>query len=312
MPYCFDASHLEINHLRGSRPEDKSGVFRLMRFRIAAVSFLNAIPLIDWFDQTHNDRVILDHALPSRLAGMLAAGEADVAMLPVVEILRGASPGMLPGTGIACLGDVDTVKLYHRGALDQLVRVAVDRGSRTSVALLRILLQEQFGIHPEFTEIEPRPNWRPATGQGALIIGDRCFEYEKELRENGETDVTSYDLGGAWHNLTGLPFVFAAWAVAPGFPEKAGDEGLRELTGLLTRSRDHGLAHLKEIAVREAALGRLGHRGEATVEALDYYFRHSLRYVLGEEEMAGLRRFHELCVKHGVVPDGAALSIIER
>jgi len=283
-----------------------------MVFRIAAVSFLNAIPLIDWFDQTRNDRVVLDHALPSRLGGLLASGEADVAMLPVVEIFRGASPGMLPGTGIACLGDVDTVKLYHRGALARLVRVAVDRGSRTSVALLRILLQEQFGIHPEFTEIEPQTDWRPTADEGALIIGDRCFEYEKELRENGETGVTSYDLGGAWYKLTGLPFVFAAWAVAPGFPQKVGDEGLSELTDLLTRARDYGLAHLNEIAAREASAGRLGHRGEATAEALDYYFRHSLRYVLGEEEMAGLNRFHEFCVKHGVVPDGAAPSILER
>jgi len=283
-----------------------------MVYRLAAVSFLNAIPLIDWFEQTGDVRVALSRALPSRLTDMLAAGEADVALLPVVEIFRGAGGGMLPGTGIACRGDVDTVKMFHRGDPGQLASVAVDRGSRTSVALLRILLKEQFGIHPEFTEIEPRPDWRPAADQGALIIGDRCFEYEKDLRENGDTDVAGYDLGGAWNKLTGLPFVFAAWTVAPGFPEKAGDKGLRELTELLTRARDHGLAHLDEIAAREAAAGRLGHRGEATREALDYYFRHSLRFVLGEEEMAGLYRFHEYCVKHGVVPDGAAPSIMVR
>jgi len=283
-----------------------------MLYRVAAVSFLNAIPLIDWFEQSGNDRVALSRALPSRLGDMLAAGEADVALLPVVEIFRGASGGMLPGTGIACRGDVDTVKMFHRGDPAQLTSVAVDRGSRTSVALLRILLEEQFGIRPEFSEIEPRPGWRPTEGQGALIIGDRCFEYEKDLRENAETEVVGYDLGSAWLELTGLPFVFAAWAVAPGFPARAGDDGLRELTDLLIRARDYGLAHLDEIAFREAAAGKLGHRGEATSEALDYYFRHSLRYVLGEEEMAGLRRFHELCVKHGVVPDGAAPSILER
>jgi len=260
-----------------------------MVYRIAAISFLNTIPLIDWFEQTGDERVAMSRALPSRLGGLLASGEADVALLPVVEIFRGASPGMLPGTGIACRGDVDSVKMFHHGDPVQLTSVVVDR---------------QFGIHPEFSEIEPRPGWRPAAGQGALIIGDRCFEYEKELRENGETDVTGYDLGGAWHQLTG--------AVAPGFPEKAGDEGIRELTDLLTRARDHGLTHLEDIAAREAAAGRLGHRGEATAEALDYYFRHSLRYVLGKEEMAGLHRFHEFCVKHGVVPDGAAPSILER
>ena len=283
-----------------------------MVYRVAAVSFLNTIPLIDWFEQTGDVRVALSRALPSCLGGMLAAGEADVALLPVVEIFRGVSGGMLPGTGIACRGDVDTVKMFYRGDPAELEIVAVDRGSRTSVALLRILLQEQFGIRPEFSEIEPRADWRPAAGQGALIIGDRCFEYEKDLRENGDLEVAGYDLGGAWHKMTGLPFVFAAWAVAPGFPAKAGDAGLRELTDLLTRARDHGLAHLDEIAAREAAAGRLGHQGEATGEALDYYFRHSLRFVLGEEEMAGLRLFHEICVKHRVIPDSATPSIMVR
>ncbi|MEN8008209.1 MAG: menaquinone biosynthesis protein [Candidatus Krumholzibacteriota bacterium] len=283
-----------------------------MAFRVAAVSFLNTIPLIDWFEQSGHDEVVLSRALPSLLGDLLASGEADVALLPVVEIFRGASGGMLPGTGIACRGEVDTVKMFYRGDPARLTTVAVDRGSRTSVALLRILLSEQFGIHPEFTEIEPRAGWRPDSRQGALVIGDRCFEFEKDLHDSEDHDVVGYDLGGAWQALTGLPFVFAAWAVAPGFAEKAGEKGVSELTDLLTTARDHGLARLDEIAAREAAAGRLGHRGEATSEALDYYFRHSLRYVLGDEEMAGLRRFHELCVKHGVVPDGAAPSLIVR
>jgi chorismate dehydratase len=233
-------------------------------------------------------------------------------MLPVVELFRGASPGMLSGMGIACRGEVDTVKLFYRGDLGELTSVAVDRGSRTSVALLRILLLEQFAIRPDFVEIEPRLDWRPTAGQGVLIIGDRCFEYEKELREKAEAGVASYDLGGAWYRMTGLPFVFAVWAVAPGFPAKVRAAGLAELTDLLIRARDHGLAHLGEIAQREAAAGRLGHGGEATVEALDYYFRQSLRYVVQEEELAGLHRFHELCVQHGVVPDSGPPSIIVR
>jgi len=292
-----------------------------MRYRIAAVSFLNTIPLIDRFDQNDDPRVALSRALPSRLGDILASGEADVALLPVVEIFRGASGGMLPGTGIACRGEVDSVKMFYRGDPARLTEVVVDRGSRSSVALLRILLEEKYTIQPGFTEIVPRPGWRPKMNQGALIIGDRCFEYEKNLRDNPDPEVADWDLGGAWSELTGLPFVFAAWAVAPGFTEKAGKAGLRDLTALLTEARDYGLAHLEEIVAREAAAGRLGHRGEAGPAALDYYFRHSLRYVLGEAslryvlgeaEMAGLHRFHEYCVKHGVVPDEPAHSFIAR
>ena len=150
-----------------------------MEYRIAAVSFLNAIPLIDWFDQTRDNRVVLSYDLPSRLSAMLAAGEADVAMLPVVEIFRGASPGILSKTGIACFGDVDTVKLYHREDVAHLTSIMVDLGSRTSVALLRILLEEQFGIHPVFTEIKPRTDWWRAAGDGPR---SRSCQFEGDRR----------------------------------------------------------------------------------------------------------------------------------
>ncbi len=96
----------------------------LMIYRIAAVSFLNTVPLIDWFERTGDERVALTRALPSRLGGMLSAGEADVALLPVVEIFRGAGAGMLAATGIACRGRVDSVKLFHHGDPGALPKVA--------------------------------------------------------------------------------------------------------------------------------------------------------------------------------------------
>jgi predicted solute-binding protein len=142
------------------------------------------------------------------------------------------------------------------------------------------------------------------------VIGDRCFEYEKDLRENGETAVSGLDLGGAWLEMTGLPFVFAVWAAAPGLRDRVGDAGIEELKDQLIRARDYGLANLQAIADREAAAGRLGRGGEASPEALGYYFKRSLRYVIGEEELAGLRRFHELCIQHGVAPSGASPSFL--
>ena len=75
-----------------------------MRFRIAAVSFLNTVPLIDWFSTPGSADVALVRALPSRLAPLLEAGEADVALLPVVELFRGRAAGIIPGSGIACRG----------------------------------------------------------------------------------------------------------------------------------------------------------------------------------------------------------------
>ncbi len=110
--------------------------------------------------------------------------------------------------------------------------------------------------------------------------------------------------------MTGLPFVFAVWAAAPGLRDRVGDAGIEELKDQLIRARDYGLANLQAIADREAAAGRLGRGGEASPEALGYYFKRSLRYVIGEEELAGLRRFHELCIQHGVAPSGASPSFL--
>jgi chorismate dehydratase len=131
--------------IRLPRHQNRAGVI----YRLATVSFLNCLPLVDYFATPEGAaRAALTSALPSRLAALLAAGQADVALLPTAEILRGQAAGLIGASGIACRGAVDSVKFYHRGPLDRLRHVAVDRGSRTSVALLRILLAEVAGVAP--------------------------------------------------------------------------------------------------------------------------------------------------------------------
>lgn len=284
-----------------------------MPFRVVTVSFLNCVPLVDWFGTPAGvAQVTLTSDLPSRLAARLAAGEADVALLPTVEILRGGAAGLVGRSGIACRGRVDSVKLYHRGPLADLRRVAVDRGSRTSVALLSVLLAETVGTVPDLPEVEPSPGVTPAEGEGVLVIGDRCFAFDRWLRQDAGAAavLTTLDLGQAWLELTGLPFVFAAWAAAPGLPDRLGPAALRDLGALLDRARDHGLARLPELAARAAAAGALGPGGEATPAAIEYYFRHSLRYRLEDNELAGLERFRDLCLAHGLVAPSDGLALL--
>lgn len=279
-------------------------------YRLGAVSFLNTIPLIEWFDTPANTRVLVQRDLPSRLSGLLENDEVDVALLPVVEVFRGRSGGLLPGTGIAGYGPVDSVKLLAAGGLESLTRVWTDRGSRSSVALLQTLFLEKTGNCPEFLETEPRAGHWPAKGEGLLVIGDRCFECDRSLRNDPQSDLHEYDLGQLWTELTGLPFVFAAWSVSPRFVDKFGSEGVVEIKALLQRARDHGLGILDSLAMREAKNGQLGYKGEATAEAIDYYFRKSLRYTLGDSEMAGLLRFQELCLEHGIIEAPSSLKIL--
>ena len=275
-----------------------------MTYRIGAVSFLNTVPLIEWFLSEPRADIELIRDLPSRLGARLGTGQADVALLPVVEIFRGVSEGIISHTGIACRGPVASVKLFVRGEVGAVRRVHADRGSRSSVALLQILLLERYGLDPAFGEYEPRPDRLPDAGEALLIIGDRCLAYEAALGEHDVRDVQALDLGELWYETTGLPFVFAAWAVAPGFVARAGAEGVERLAAMLDTARDFGLDRLEIIAEREAQNGRLGCHGESTAAAILSYFRHALRFELGARETAGLRRFHELCSKHGLCPPG--------
>ncbi len=275
-----------------------------MPYRIATVSFPNAWPLVDALDELAPERVRVIAAVPSVLPELLHADEADAALIPVVEYFRGAGESLVPGVGIAADGPVESVKLFSRVAPTEIRNVAVDRGSRTSVALLRILFADLYDVQPDFMVLEPHVDTLLDDHEAALVIGDRCFAAERRFREEGRTDIHAIDLAGTWHDMTGLPFVFAVWALGKRFAARASDEEKSELRILLGRSCAEGLKRLDILAARAATEGRLGPDGVSSAEAIHGYFGTSLRYVLGERELAGLRRFHTLCVRHDICPAG--------
>lgn len=275
-----------------------------MTYRIATVSFLNAWPLVDALDELAPGEARLISAVPSALSELLHADEADAALIPVVEYFRGSGACLVPGIGIAADGPVDSVKLFSRVAPTAIRTVAVDRGSRTSVALLRIFFAELYGVQPDFKVLEPRVETLLDDHEAALVIGDRCFAAERRFRSEGRHDVHRIDLAETWREMTGLPFVFAVWALGRRFCERADAAERDGLADLLARAAAAGLDRLDVLAARAAGEGRLGPGGVSSVEAIRGYFGDSLRYVLGERELAGLKRFHTLCVRHDICPAG--------
>lgn len=280
-----------------------------MTYRIATVSFLNAWPLVDALDDLAPDRVRVISAVPSVLPELLYADEADAALIPVVEYFRGAGESLVPGVGIAADGPVDSVKLFSRVAPTEIRHVAVDRGSRTSVALLRVLFADLYGVEPDFMVLEPHVDTLLDDHEAALVIGDRCFAAERRFREEGLDDIHAIDLAETWREMTGLPFVFAVWALGASFVSRASKSEREDLADLLARSCTEGLTRLDVLAARAATEGRLGPGGVSTIEAIHGYFSTSLRYELGEQELAGLRRFHTLCVRHDICPAGRGPDI---
>jgi predicted solute-binding protein len=208
-------------------------------------------------------------AEPARLSDLLFRGQFDAALVPVAEALAHDRYDLLDGVAIASNGRVDSVILAHREPIEKLTRVAVTPVSRTSVWLLRVLLKVRYGIMPEFY---PLPAGAALPEHAAmLMIGDQAIWY----RSHHEAS-TLWDLGAAWKELTGLPFVYAAWALQR-------EVGL-ELRQVLKNAKSNGLAHLEEI-VQDA--------GEATASYRREYLMRCVSFNLGEPEKAGLRRFQE-------------------
>lgn len=258
------------------------------KLQVGAVRYLNTKPLVYGLERFAPDaRLVYD--VPSRLADDLAAGRLDVALIPAVEFFRGRGYSIVSDACIACRGPVLSVKLFCRKAFDDIRTVALDDGSRTSAALVRILLKERFGLEPALERL-PIEASLDATGADAiLLIGDRA------MYSPPGNFAAVWDLGDEWNRWARLPFVFAMWTARPGV-----DTG--ELDLALRAARDAGVAALEEIAQREAA--PLG----LTQPQCLAYLRDNLHFYLGDHELRGLELFYERAVSMGLAPAGVNLG----
>src|SRR3954451_15716533 len=208
------------------------------RIRIGAVNYLNTKPLIHELEELAPDAE-LRLEVPSLLADQLRTGQLDVALIPVIEYFRHGGYRVVPDLAIASDGPVLSVTLFSRVPGPDVRRVALDEGSRTSAALTQILLRKRHGVQPE---VVPLPLDRAAEevdADAVLLIGDRA------MRACLPGFAFAFDLGQEWHDWTGLPFVYAVWAVRPGVD-------LGDVPEALTEAKRRGLAQAGAIAQREA------------------------------------------------------------
>ena len=245
--------------------------------RVGAVNYLNTKPLIRGLQELapHAD---LRMDLPSRLADTLAARRVDVALIPVVELLDRSDYRMVSDACIGCQGPVLSVKLFSRTPIQQIRSLALDDGSRTSVALVQILLAEQFGIRPSLETLPIGASISDTQTDAVLLIGDRA------IHSPAGKFCDVWDLGDRWVRWTGLPFVFAVWAAHQ-------NTSLGEIGTALSEARDQGLTEISTIAEEEAAT-----HGLTQPQCLDYLSK-NLNFMLGPKEQQGIALFETLCRK---------------
>ena len=261
-----------------------------MTVRLGAVGYLNARPLVYGLDQ--NPRFQVRYDLPSECARLLHAREIDVGLIPSIEYLRGPGPyGIVYGAAVTSKGSVKSVALYTRREPRDIRTVAMDTSSRTSVALVTILLKKMHGLTIEPVAMAPDLNVMLERADAALIIGDVALFLDHEA-----AGVRKIDLGEAWTVATGLPFVYALWAGWPGAVSPA------DIAALLG-ARDAGVEHVDDIAAAHAS-------GDPAQQAvISRYLRDNIRYRLGAQEEEGLRTFYRYATELGLASFDGELRI---
>jgi len=268
------------------------------RPRLGHIQFINCLPL--YYGMVKND-VLLDvdlvRANPADLARMILDDELDLAPIPAIEYARHADElVLLPDIAISSDGEVQSILLLSKVPVAQLGgrTVALTSTSRTSQVLARILLEKHWGVTPEYVEMPPDLPAMLRDADAALLIGDEALRayWESPL------DVHVYDLGREWTDWTGLPMVYAVWAVRRDFAQ-AQPEAVQEVADLLAGSLAYCRAHLDDISEYAARWEPFGaDRFRSYFEALQ--FRYEPRY------REGLKRYLSEAVALGqldAVPD---------
>jgi chorismate dehydratase len=272
----------------------------LSRPRVGHIQFLNCLPIY-W--GLVRSGALLDVELtkdtPDRLNDMLVAGDLDIGPISLVEYLRHADDLLLlPDIAVGSDGPVLSVNLVAQAPLSSLDehRVALGSTSRTSVLLARMWLASVHGVTPDYFTCPPDLTAMLLEADAAVLIGDAALRatYEAPRR-----DLAVYDLGQAWRDWTGLPMVFAVWAVRRSYA--AENPGLvKDVHAAFIRSRDDALAHVADVAAQAA-------RWEPfDADTLATYFR-TLDFSLGERQVDGLVEFARRAADAGELGSGAVV-----
>lgn len=270
--------------------------------RVGCVSFLNARPLIESFDDAGEGRggveggPVIKFDVPSALLDDLVNEKTDVALCPVIDFqLSERELLIVPVGGIGCDGPTLTVRIYSRVPIREITRVHMDTDSHTSVCLTQVILRKMYDVKPEMVKY---------TGGGEaggdfpdetyLLIGDKVVANAP----SDEEFAYQLDLGQSWKELTGLPFVFAVWMTRPGV--ELGDLPVR-----LEREHVENKERIGEIAAK--------HAREAgwPVELAEEYLGQLLKFGIDTPQLQAMQLFYQFAYELGIVKRNRGLAVYQ-
>jgi len=277
------------------------------RSKISIVKYLNAVPLA-WGILEGPQKDSFDPILstPAECADQLAKGTVDIGLIPSIEYQRIKGSRIVPGPAVASLYYVKSVILVSVLPLWKVKTVACDSSSRTSVALSRIVFDEYYHIRPDFRPAEPNLEGMLAQNDAAILIGDNALRFmaqndlpnietQKPIVRLGSEPLEVFDLAERWRVLTGLPFVFAFWAVREGVK----DDGLVEK---LKAARDFGVANIPAIAEKYSEALQI------KKDFLRAYLEKNVHYYMDRSCLEALQLFYEKAAKVGAIKSSRSVQ----
>ena len=271
------------------------------RLRVAGIGFLNPAPLMWDFEHPPLDaqlalRYQIDRMSPSECATRLASGTADIGLIPTAALATTPGLRILPGCTIASKGKVRSLLLVRRASqrLHELRSVAADMASRTTLAHARILFRQWGNPDVPFLPAVADLDSMLERADAAILIGDPALmaleERANRFERTGEM-LVYHDIAEEWRTLTGMPFVSAVWAAAPGCLL---DESVAED---FIQSRDHGLENI------DALVAEWSHRMPLSEQTIRAYLTTNIHYILDDECLEAMKVFFRMAAQAGALPE---------
>jgi chorismate dehydratase len=290
-------------------------ISHVQKLRISIVQYLNTAPLVWGFTNGPlAGKYELSFTVPSQCAEALRTAAVDIAIIPAIEYQRIPGLVVLPDLAIASQNRVRSLLIVSKKPIEQVRSIALDRSSRSTQALTRILAAEHWKIDPEFFESEPDLHAMLEKADAALLIGDPALRISIAIEKKSTVSpegravcqadalgVTGagifhlYDVVGEWRKFTSLPAVLAFWAAKQ-------DAVTPEVLADFAASREFGLSQIAAIS-QEAA-----RELDLPPQTLESYLRDNIDFSLGEENRRGLERYFQEAAKLGLIPKNERIA----
>lgn len=237
--------------------------------RTGIVSYLNTRPLLYGIEHSpviKHIELIQDY--PSRIASQLVDGSIDLGLVPVAAIPRMKKSHIITDYCIGCNGPVASVCIFSEVPIEEVNELLLDYQSRTSVSLAKLLLKEYWRLDPKLVDTRNEYQSLIRGKTAGLLIGDRALAQRK-------ISPFIYDLGEAWLQHTGLPFVFACWISNKKLPD--------EFIASFDEANRWGVQHIEEVIKKNPS----------TIFDLKKYYSTHISYILDSKKKEGLNLFLE-------------------